>query len=529
MTRASVLCGVLFCSATAALSGCGPAGPAVLEFVDITPPQPKIGEIATVRFRAIDNRGEPAAGVSVKFSLVQDTPGVTLSPTEASTQKGSGEVTTQLVVSGRVASVAVVADAGGGKRVTTPSISFANSGVPNGRQFTFQCGPRGGDGTGGIHALHAYDATRHFIAGTRVNCWAHVGDRNTDGVPDALVSFLTEAGTIGPTTTSTTDGIGDAQILYKLTYPLPKDVEPGRFTWNPTDDTTHMRTYLAPLWMHPFEWKQNPVKDYALPATFDEPRRTDPIRKQTPAITNNPRDNLVTMIAITAGEEEFTDSNNNGTFDQGEAWEDLTEPFVDSNDNGTWDSDEQFVDANGDGRWTAKNDKWDANTLIWVAERIIWTGSPGQLDQEDTVAPIFTRLGVSPNQSCTDGMGAPINGTAPCIRMFGANVFTFLLSDPWFNSIAQNSTSDGCKMRTGSQLVKLSPETANEGLPETYPPTTLIGFSVADVRDPNAMPIVPKRVPPLTWDGTVYCDFTSSPLEGYITRIGVAGVGGYIE
>ena len=49
------------------MAGCGTNPPASLEFVDVSPPAPAIGEIATVRFRALDNRGVPMAGATVNF------------------------------------------------------------------------------------------------------------------------------------------------------------------------------------------------------------------------------------------------------------------------------------------------------------------------------------------------------------------------------------------------------------------------------------------------------------------------------
>ena len=45
-----------------ALLGCGGDPPSTLEFVEVLPAQPRIGEIATVRFRAMDSRGEPKIG-----------------------------------------------------------------------------------------------------------------------------------------------------------------------------------------------------------------------------------------------------------------------------------------------------------------------------------------------------------------------------------------------------------------------------------------------------------------------------------
>ena len=301
--------------AVGVMSGCGTSGPAVMEFLEVVPAQPKIGDVVTVRFRLLDSRGVPLAGANVDFKLQSANTGVTLSPASASSIRGSGYAETQIVASGRVNSVIVVATSGD-KSITSPPITFAGT-LPSGRQLTFQCGPLGGTGSGGRHAIGAYDQSRHLIAGSAIDCTAHVGDRNGDGITGALVSFLTEAGTIGPTNVSVADLVGDATVLYKTSLPFPVDVNPEVFSWTPQGsdglDPSHTGEYVAPLWMLPFNWVENPTTlgGTSTPTyTLREPRRPDPIRLKPDGsgrFENNPRDNLVTMIAVTSGEEGFTD------------------------------------------------------------------------------------------------------------------------------------------------------------------------------------------------------------------------------
>jgi len=51
-----------------------------------------------------------------------------------------------------------------------------------------------------------------------------------------------------------------------------------------------------------------------------------------------PSDHRVTIVAYTLGEENFTDSNGNGIFDDSDsAWEDREEPYVDADENGSFD------------------------------------------------------------------------------------------------------------------------------------------------------------------------------------------------
>jgi hypothetical protein len=90
--------------------------------------------------------------------------------------------------------------------------------------------------------------------------------------------------------------------------------------------------------------------------------------------THNPRDGVVTVIAIADGEESFTDIDGDGVFDAGEPFVDLPEPFVDYDDDGQWTFGEYFLDVNGDATWTASNGVWDAYTKIWTQTAIVYTG-----------------------------------------------------------------------------------------------------------------------------------------------------------
>ena len=496
------------CTLLTVVLGCGGLTPASLEFVEALPAQPRIGDITTVRFRAIDSTGQPMAGAQVDFSIPAATTsgGVTLSPASAMSNRGDGIASTQIVASGRPASVVVQARSGTLLATSTP-ITFSGGTSPSGRQFTFQCGSVAGLASGGVHAIGAYDATRYLIAGVKLRCYAHVADRNGDGIANALVSFITEAGTIGASGISLSDVIGDAPVLYKTSYPLPKDLAPGTFTFNTSTASDNTGALLAPLWMHPYNWSTNPIQDLLLGRAPDarEPRRADPIH---PVITLNPRDNLVAMIAVTAGEEGFIDVNNNGTWETGEPFDDLTEPFVDSNDNGTWDTDERWIDTNGNGRWDGKNGAWDGSTLIWVQERIIWTGMPSDEDRADTSSPVFGQ--VSP----------PVGFT---LLHWANQDFIFALSDPWFNTIAQNGEQDGCGIPNidGTKLINVNPTDWARGIRFTYPPFTLLRTNIADAHDPLKSPPDPAFGASVAFSVPAACQFTASPDQGHVVVIGL--------
>lgn len=101
----------------------------------------------------------------------------------------------------------------------------------------------------------------------------------------------------------------------------------------------------------------------------------EPSRFDGNGLERNPRDGLVTIIAVVNGEEEFTDANGNGQYDQGEVFTDAAEPFVDANDNDQWDMGELYIDTNQNGQWDVGNGKWDSNTKIMAIFKILWTGA----------------------------------------------------------------------------------------------------------------------------------------------------------
>jgi|GEM_PF-887062 len=513
------------------LWGCGNEV-ATLELVSITPENPRIGDTVNVVFKLTDYRGQPLAGQNVAFKLDVEKPLIKMAPANATSLKGDGTAATTLVASGRVSSVRVIATAGD-KSVTTPPISFVGATSASGRQLTFQCGELAGKASGGRHAIGAYDPSRYLIAGVKLKCFAHVADRNGDGMPKAIVGFITEAGAIGPSSTSQADVVGNAEILYKTSLPFPKETDPGVFVWNPTVDDIHTGDYLVPLWMAPFTWTVNPIAtfDTGVPAlnlnNLQEPRRFDPIRNRPDLVPaqqyqNNPRDNLVSLVAFTSGEEGFTDMNNDGVHQDEEPFDDLTEPFVDYDDNGTWDPDEKFIDTNNNGKWDGKNGKWDGNTDIWRQERILWTGVPALQDVG------ITARNPAPSVRGVQGIGGqPI--TVGCFDAVGVN---FIIADPWWNALARNGEGDGCSGES-SDVVEVSG--GRTGPAFGYGPGDVFSFLIKDKMDrkpaPMTTPPQPGCFPPpgnvcspggpecYGFGVPIECKFTASPEEGHIVNI----------
>ena len=157
-----------------------------------------------------------------------------------------------------------------------------------------------------------------------MTCSVSVGDYFGMFVPNTSITFLTEAGGV-PATVQISEQGGDpnqagvASFTYRTECPSPKDVAPD---------------------------------DAALPGETGTSCNFWNQCKATPGFeprTCNPRDGWATLVAITVGQEKFTDKNANLTWDPGEQWDDLPEPYVDANDNGMYDVGEDYYPYN-DGR-----------------------------------------------------------------------------------------------------------------------------------------------------------------------------------
>lgn len=94
---------------------------------------------------------------------------------------------------------------------------------------------------------------------------------------------------------------------------------------------------------------------------------------------------LVTLVAVTRGEEDFYDVDGDKIWDNGLDFQrpemDLPEPFLDVNDNLRYDEFdendffvEEFRDTDGDGFWTEANGLWDSDIEIWQTTYVLWVG-----------------------------------------------------------------------------------------------------------------------------------------------------------
>lgn len=315
-----------------------------------------------LRFTLVDSAGQPYTGAAkVRFLLpgqtvagngtIQGTGlgGALVVPTDINTDSNGQAVTTLYSgsASGTLAvnaTATVTLSTGHTVSVSVPSSAIAVVGAKaNGRNFSVSCDNLA------VPALIGNDCS-FMHADMTLRCTAVVGDRynNVLGVAQP-VTWLSEAGLFGPPSTTPAAAPGADPT--------------GQPSLGRTSNT--LRTFNAPL----------PLNVDGQTAVSGEPTFTIANDVCSGATRQaRPRDGLVTLIAVTQGEEGFVDRNGNGQWDVGENFFDLGEPFVDSNDNNAWDPEEPFVDVNGDGSYQGPNGVWDSNTTIWAVQHVAFTG-----------------------------------------------------------------------------------------------------------------------------------------------------------
>jgi hypothetical protein len=251
-----------------------------------------------------------------------------------------------------------------------------------------------------------------------MTCTVRLSDRfgNRVGIPTP-VNFATEAGSISAS--AITKGFDLAR---------PTDPDEGSVTVTFSSDMGNGNT---------------PADVDPLPADssqFPFPRPGEPF-VQAGSIKRNPRDQLVTIIAMTQGEEAFIDSNRNGILDNGEVFIDQGDPFIDANDDGVYNTvrpggpwEVRFCGSTTGGTCPAyqgPNGKWDAQTTIWKPTWVVFTGSGaasavpagGPAPASDFAFPCADFA-----DSVRDGAHSPV---------ISANVFVY---DSWLNTPAGHTS-----------------------------------------------------------------------------------------
>lgn len=339
-----------------------------------------IQETGLMTFVVRDAYGTPVPDAQIDFTQSQPQL-ITLNSTSSFTD-GIGQVQVAYSSGPEVGVTSITATAHGTMASGIHSVAVRGA-RPSASGFYFRC-DKG--------SLEVYDLITGYSTTT---CHVRLSDRfgNRVGVPTP-VNFATEAGAITATA---------------VTKPFdPADPE------SPTEGTatvtfsTDMGNGSSPADVVPLEADTN-VNQYPRRRTQAEPRHS------VGGQVLNPRDQLVTMIAWTQGEESFVDANHNGKYDPGELFVDEGDPYLDENDDNQYDQvvangqyEPRFCGSTAAGvcpAYQPPNGKWDSQTTIWAPTWMVFSGN-----QTISLTPsgASTTGGFSPS-SCADYVDAPNN------------------------------------------------------------------------------------------------------------------------
>jgi len=241
----------------------------------------------------------------------------------------------------------------------------------------------------------------------------------------------------------------------------------------------------------------------------------------------DPRTGLVTVIAVTQGEETFIDSNGNGLFDGPQEFDpndpeiDTPEPFIDQvtlcngqpfpapcaanpvnppvlSGDGEFDPSnrfELFIDGNGDGIWNTPNGFWDANKPIFASTRVLFSGPTrlriGRLtiagtccipDGQPCDPPAVNNSTLRadpecPNAPADDPTGNPNNFCVPQGGSADRGPFCFLVSDPAGRPLVSGSS---LRVTTSSGTISGTNSLTLPDVLEGGPGITFFSFTVVD-------------------------------------------------
>jgi len=327
--------------------------PASLEFYSADPQRITIAgsggiETSDIRFRVIDENGNPLSGILVNVEIEKgpnggeyiDTDATPETITVSSDPEGLARVILRSGTTAGPVTLKGTITVEGVTYTASSSIVSIGGGVPTASRFSVSAT------TLNIPGLDKNNLTSDITA--------YMSDRfgNYNILKGTTVSFWSEAALAVDASTATVNEDGMATVLARTQHPAldvnmgGQDVAP--FTWE-----SNLLSYVQST----YGWTG----------------------------TTHPRDGLVSILAYSQGEEHYDDLNANGVYDMGEPYQDThDDPFLDYNDNGTYnvytssgdDPTEVFNDVNKSGRWDGVNGSWDSQKDIFTNFKILITGQP---------------------------------------------------------------------------------------------------------------------------------------------------------
>lgn len=505
--------------------------PATIEFISADPETIKIfntsseGQTSTkITFQVLDKLNLPIANQQIYFSIPKPLGEATLVPTEIKSDVNGYAVT--YLTSGRVAGVAeVVASTAPYKEDNTElDDSFVAgtakihviAGSANYHNFSYGCEYK---------AIGGYD-----FYGDQMECTAFVADRDTQEIPNQPVLFAAEAGAVLPLIY--TGSNGQAVTTYTTQEPKPYPIQGGsgylpekfvtisdnndprikflgsfkRYDPNSDSDVFLSTRSLAP--------SQGEVEYTELDYYHNLEVGSYHSTAHAGLKDRNPRDSMVTTIAITGGEEPLIhDVNQNGLCDaeDNDSFLSLGEPFIDRDDNGVYDHGEYFLDSDNDGKWTppfgATNQnvpflasmdctQWRKNTQIWKQTHFTWT------EREEAFKGfmfVSTTSDIKPTSELDEGTLLNFPDSVVFGLYQGVDLDVYIL-DKYLNPLAsRDGDTLTCSME-GQVDIQVSP--ASIPLENHYGPASAGSISIAGVpADPTA---------PKCGEGIISCSATYS-------------------
>jgi hypothetical protein len=136
--------------------------------------------------------------------------------------------------------------------------------------------------------------------------------------------------------------------------------------------------------------------------------------------TGDPRPGRATILATAIGEESFSDTNGNGSFDNGEVFVDLPERFMDENENGIRDASEPIYDFNN-------NSTYDP--LDGIFNGVLCLDTSGRCSSQVTTGIAASTLIIMSDGVPTNIAPTPGIALSPAVPQGGSQSYAIFFAD----------------------------------------------------------------------------------------------------
>ncbi len=319
-------------------------------------------ETSVVSFIVKDSGGNPVAGSQeVRLTLSGPNGGEYIGPTPGVTSLEVGTVSgiaTTILHSGTIPGPATITAI----VVDDPSLSTSSGviaiggGVPSAGHFDV--------------SISVFNLEGLYMSGVESEFQVRLADRygNYNILEGTSVSFYSECGAIDRSVSL--NSVGEGAVTFRTQTPEPEDVEIRSGAEADSCDICDV--------------VNNRISNFETLIG--------------PMTGGNPRDGRCTVIAVVDGEEEFTDADASGLYEEGESFEDTYDDIHLEKDDDSFniqpsdpadtssyaagvpfdsDFEDLVVDRNENGLFDGLNGEWDSNKRIAAQRHLLITGEPG--------------------------------------------------------------------------------------------------------------------------------------------------------